>query len=414
MAVAPTPPRFDRAGVKWTNSIDEGTLSIMGFGVGTYDYPIEKGNSAGFAAILKVLSGNGIHDIYLKVSDVKFFYRDIRDDPRDYLAPDDTAIRAARDAEIIDFIKKVYDSPYDFNIYLYKRQRLQALTDSDPFETALANNYAPEFVSEMTSLIETAKVTLGADGKPIDAVIQGIMPIETNCNDMSETMYAAKYLIAQVNLGTQGWLASKTFLMPGAGMGMYFEGIDSATGADTFFDDLRRIVSRFAFVVKIMTVDPADADICSVGDISLTEWTTGGQTVDQYNHFLNYTMGLRKLDKYLWLPDSTTLVVRRSKYPRLANVLFWGDSGDGIGVIQNHANRAEAVRQILVKSHAPNGYGYAFDYSVDTADTVTGFQDKALFVTYAATPRPFRNTVDRGFGPVWEEHSDWLDTTITY
>ncbi len=407
-AVVPT--RMQRAGVKWINDIDWDTPSVTGTGVGTYEYQVERGDLPTFGPILKMLSEQGIMDIYLKVSDVQTFYTDgPPGDPRDIAAPDKTVIRAARDAELLDFILKVYDSFYPFNIYLYKRNWFNNLNDAKAFPKNMVEDRAPEFIDEMAAIINAAKAINGADGGSIETIIEGVMPIETQLNDFNEVLYTTKYLMDQLNAATTNWLVNRTFLMPGAGNGWYFKGCSTANLSSTFWDDIGSKVNRFGFVVKVMPA--TDATVCKLANINLDGWA-GGLTTRQYARFLNNTMGLSELYDWMHLPDANGSVPYVS-HPKLANTLFWGDSGDGIEVIQNYPRRPEAVRKVLVRK-VPRA-GYAFDFAVDTRDRSDGFQNKVLLVTHAGDAKPALNTgFGFGDGDVFGDFINWYDLNVVY
>lgn len=400
--IATIPKHPNRPGIKWTHSIDWNTPSIMGYNGGTYKFPLETGGLGSFQRILAKLAAKGIQDIYLKVADVTLFYCDCPGDICDYRNPDKAAIVAKRNASLIGFLTEVYNSAWPFNVYLYKRQWLQNLSDRKPWPRAMVEDHAPEFVSEMAEIITTARATLGTDGRPVDAVIQGVLPLETQANDNYQTLYAAKYLIEQINIATGNWLKSKTFMMPGAGNGFYFVGIDNNPLSAAFFDAIKRMVDRFAFVVKVMSV--TDPNVCSLANIDFSAWTDGNKHLADYERFAAKTMGLESLHRYLRVPDASGKD-RYSRYPKLANVLFWGDSGDGLSVIQNFHERAEALRRLLVKRYS-KGYGYAFNYSVQRDGD--GFQDRSLLLTYPGSPAPVLND------PVAKDYFNWLDTNVIY
>ena len=182
--------------------------------------------------------------------------------------------------------------------------------------------------------------------------LAGIAAIESHLDGSCQTKNTALAAARAVNARTGGWLRSRSFFFPGAGMGAYFRNIDADYGCMSGLDFLRRIedeVGTFSFIYKEMAYPYQGC-----GESEWQDSVGGSSTlsVEEREEWL--------LRGCLGVADLVRLVdAAAADHPAVANVTFWGDSGDGIHLIPQPT--LLALHSILVTGRAGASRHHFFD-----------------------------------------------------
>ena len=235
--------------------------------------------------------------------------------------------REAFDTAAFNLIKEIKKYSPETSVYFWKRQwfnRNESQVDM--------------FVDPMVKYIDSA------EAQGFDDVVAGVCPIETNLGNSTQTLAKALQVAKEINKRTGGWLKDKTFFWPGAGMGQWFVNID--VGGETFFKSIQKECKHFAFIFKYMLSQPTHEEFHKNAEFE--EVTTYGSK-EEIQAFLRTELGLDDLKKYL----STW----KDEYPRHANVIFWGDNGDGISGFmgRNNSKPVEATQELLLEEYKWGG-----------------------------------------------------------
>ncbi len=285
-----------------------------------------------------------------------------------------------RDAELISMITALKAANPNFRVYLWERRWLQ--------QGGSSNGGGMKFINGMSSIINQIR-TAG-----VDDVLKGICVIENNLENTTDVLAHAVGIVQGINANTDNWLTNKSFFMPGAGMGAYFVGIDKAN--PDFFNEMAQQVGYFAFTFKFFKSQPAN--VCSLGALnSAWDANLGSGTPDSQIAWLRSVMGVADLENYI--------NANRAAYPNLANVIYWGDSGDGL-IVMSQTN-SQAVHKLLVED---NGWTGTFFDMAYCALSATG-NDRTKYVltvdpvTHAIAKNVANN--DKNTMPVWNEWQRW-------
>lgn len=370
------------------------------------------------------LAAKGINSVVLKVCDLQ-----------NQLPPNTTA-RQRYDA-IASVLTAIKNNSHPFHVFLWKRQWYQdSGTNTQPSTTT-------EFESEMAQIINWAV----ADN--LDGVIEGIMPIEVNTTGSQQTLkfsVMSAHYINQLTVNASkypnGFLHLKTFLWPGAGMGAFFQNIDTAWSSITFpsgitkqanfFAQMTSEARRFSFIYKNM--HSQDLPKCSLGSYNLDNydgnnsygWDTIGcnLTFGSFNtqaladaerkRFLNdpAIMGYSTLKSFLAGADAAA-------HPWMANVIYWGDANEGVATNCEATSAskymAAIAHQLLVTESGRLG---SFIYypclnKGDDAITPTPF-DNRKFLFIVKTVGGVDGMYARGTaGTGWANWQGWPQTNYT-
>ena len=287
---------------------------------------------------------------------------------------------AQRDAELLSMMQALKSVNPNFRIYLWERRWLQ--------QSGNSNGGGMNFINGMSSIINQAQ----AGG--VGDVLKGICVIENNLENTTDVLAHALGIVQGINANTGNWLTNKSFFMPGAAMGAYFVGIDKAN--TNFFSQMSQQVAYFSFIFKFFKSQPAS--VCSLGalndawDANLNSGTPASQVA-----WLRSVMGLADLENYI--------NANRAAYPNLANVIFWGDSGDGL-IVMSQSN-IQAIHSLMVED---NGWTGSFFDMAYCALSATG-NDRTKYtltvdpVTHAVAKNVANN--DKNTMTVWDEWQRW-------
>lgn len=292
-----------------------------------------------------------------------------------------------RDNQIIAMIQALKSMNPNFRVYLWQRRWLQQGGSDDGGKT--------KFINGLSGIINQARAA------NVDDVLNGVSLIENNLENSTEVLTDALGIVEGINAGTGNWLTNKSFFMPGAGMGAYFVGIDTANA--NFFSQMSQQVRYFAFVFKFFQSQPTG--VCSLGSLNAA-WNANlnSGTPDSQVAWLRSVMGLSDLENYIKANQAT--------YPNLANVIYWGDSGDGL-IVMTQTN-IQAVHKLLVED---NGWtGSFFDMAYCAVSATGNDRTKYVLTVDPITHAVARNVAnnDKNTMTVWDEWQRWNWITPGY
>ncbi len=383
-------------GVKWTPK-DEAKGGVVEF------------DTAGLTMteFLDELNAKGINSIVLKIVDI------------DNQIPDsvgtDAQKKKKRNAAIATALNGIKCHSKSWHVFLWKRNW---------FEKKGRPASGNEFISELSEIINTAK----SDG--YDDILEGIMPIENNIASSASVLKYAVEAAHGINGQTKNWLKSKTFLFPGAGMGAYFRGIDTAwtnvtlskdiTKETNFFENMKKETCRFIFVLKNMPSQPAD--VCALDKYSQTfiengvskkGWEELGSTATagyateaeaetaRYT-FQNETMGFRDLKNFLTTNAAT--------YPSQTGVIYWGDANEGMTANERSEFFHQTFHKLMTEENGYKGHFTYYPVLNETATIVSSFNlRKYLF--QVKTVKCKQTIQPRGTG--WQNWQGWVKKKYT-
>lgn len=227
-----------------------------------------------------------------------------------------------------------------------------------------ADRRAEEFAADIGGFINAARAAC------LDHWISGIR-IGENANPvMKEYLPIIADLAKRVNEKTDGWLKSRLFLANGGGMGAEFVGIDDPENGDPdFFKEISAETGSFAFGYKWMQLagkeklyinrrmkkDTCDGRACD------------SRSPDDWKIYLEENLGFADLRDFI---ESN-----KAAYPKHANVMFVGDSGDAIaGLVRRNKDgklRPQAQLRALwgIWPDEPGWQGRLFLNAVADSDT---------------------------------------------
>lgn len=320
-----------------------------------------------YAKAAKKLVATGVRDIVIRVPGEEIF-ETANGQPR----PGEFA---RWDDEVVKMLIALEDASPDARVYLWKRQWMQRAGDGGK----VADTHGvEEFAAEMARVVKLAKA------RGVAHMIAGVAAIETNIESSKASRRLALATAKRLNEKTNGWLEKKAFFWPGAGMGSYFVGIGDG---GEFFKQMARQVGRFSFIYKHMVpCESKNESTCAIRHLNKA-WEKhvshkADAPVERQVKFLRDTMGLGDLNEYL--SDNA------ERHPKLANVMFWGDQGDGV-ILMSPSNLA-AVHQLLVEEMGSGDYFFDMAYAPRGA---TNFQSKKYLLDV------------RGDGTVTTNESAW-------
>lgn len=229
----------------------------------------------------------------------------------------------------------------------------------------------------------------------------GIAAIESHLDGSCQTKSTALAAARAVNARTGGWLRSRSFFFPGAGMGAYFRNIDADYGCMSGLDFLRRIgdeVGTFSFIYKQMAY-PYQG--CGETEWQVSVGSSSTLSVEERKAWLEGgCLGVADLVRLL---DAAA-----ADHPAVANVTFWGDSGDGIHLIPQPT--LEALHAIFVAGRTDGSRHHFFDLPyVDAGECPTSPDCAKSILTVSAghaAPNGAPSAVPTSL-TVFEDWSGW-------
>lgn len=167
-----------------------------------------------------------------------------------------------------------------------------------------------EFITDFSNFINLCKA------RGVDHLIAGIRLGEHGTDGSKYLLESALRIAAAINTNTNGWLKEHGGLeWSGDGYGRDFSNINNhGTLSVTFFEEISKYTGYFAFCYKAFGVGGELTD-AGLNKNNAADWQT----------FLGENLGLNQLIEMI--------KTAREKYPNHANVLFIGDSGDALKLI---------------------------------------------------------------------------------
>ena len=187
-----------------------------------------------------------------------------------------------------------------------------------------------------------------------DSPIIGVHAVENRINNIDELIPYCLDFADVINNKTNDWLKSKIYFFAGLGMGISFKGyddfrkvkgIDIAKGSDTFWNDIKSKCAGFTWVYKRFpeyNVEPLLKEY-------MDKYDNYGTTYDEQVERMLDLYGHRDLKRFV---DSCTDEM-------FNNVLFWGDSADGMKHIQPSSEK-DALKTIWLSYNFKSGLFYHF------------------------------------------------------
>lgn len=193
---------------------------------------------------------------------------------------------------------------------------------------------------DVFALFDTYLSTLSeADRNKVD----GIALTEIHLDKMSTLKTRAKWIPPKFENAYPDWLKQRMFLIPGLDNGFRFTDVNQQ---DSFHQDMSTLVGEFAFVVKSMKLkDKDDKDKLYSDFAKHVEWN--GRDVSEREAYMNEEMGLAELVEYQETASA--------QYPKMANIVYWGDSGDAMTNVNPKA--AQALHNVLNVHGGTNNRG---------------------------------------------------------
>jgi hypothetical protein len=240
---------------------------------------------------------NPIHDTY-SLTEENIANEEYTPGQRDILLVDFLlAVQAAIDANLID-------GDFSFNAH----QRLY------PNHNAAKEQ---DFIEDFSGFINAAK-TAGVDHL-ISGIRLGENGIDAENGDSNYLLELALFWAMGINSNTGDWLKNNACLaISGGDRGMFFNGIDNKSNSPTFFQEISQETASFAFCWKQFILNGVGNKMTSLGynENSTADWLS----------FMHNDCGFKDLEKFI---DT-----HKADYPLHANVIFIGDSADGMKKIK--------------------------------------------------------------------------------
>ena len=178
--------------------------------------------------------------------------------------------------------------------------------------------------------------------------IDGIGLTEVHLSSIGKLKTRARWIPSKFENVYPGWLKERAFFMPGLELGFRFNGINQD---DTFHEHMNNAVGEFAFSVKAMKLkQDQDSDNIYARFPNHLEWA--GKSIEEREEYIGEYLGINELMAYQQKAET--------EYPHLANIIFWGDSGDSLTNI--HPKGAQALHNVLTKNGGEN-YRTTFMYA---------------------------------------------------
>ena len=377
-------------GVKFKHPGGDGTIdwSIKD----TCDYQRGAGDRS-YRSIMQNLHDNGIYHVFIKISK-----------PEEQVPGTcDFTKQIDEIVQVLGAMKTVNASPETvgeppLRAWVFERAWFWDDRDGGP-----ASGYNT-FVTNMSNLIDAARRNDVADP------LEGVAPIETNLPSSGKVREYALKVATAINDNTGGWLTNHTLLFPGAGMGSWFKGIGGTAGFD-FLDQIKTKVRYFSFIYKFMKSQDKDSSGRHVNQ-ALYPYYYGPTAVwaneidkgySEQREYIETTLGFGNLAAFI-------TEARSKGHQWVANVVFWGDSGDGLIQMISRTN-VQLMHDLLVEELNQRGYFYDFAI-IGSTESDDKDRSKHLLLDQGTAVVQNQNKAYRDRGPlntmtVYEEWSSW-------
>jgi len=210
----------------------------------------------------------------------------------------------------------------------------------------IADGKVEAFAADMSDLIHLLR------DRNLAGRLAGIASIESHLDGSCQTKNTALAVARAINQRTGGWLHSRSLFFPGAGMGGYFKNIHADYGCLSgldFLDQMEEEVGTFSFIYKEMAF-PYQG--CADGEWKDKVGAHSTLTAEERRAWLE--------DGCLGVGDLYQLLdAGAAEHPTVANLTFWGDSGDGIHLIPTAT--LEALHAMFVTGRPDSWRHHFFD-----------------------------------------------------
>jgi hypothetical protein len=255
-----------------------------------------------------------------------------------------------------------------------------------------ADGKVSAFADDMADLIHLLRERQVADR------LAGIASIESHLDGSCQTKNTALAVARAINARTGGWLRSRSLFFPGAGMGAYFKNIDAGFGCMTgldFLDQIAAEVGTFSFIYKEMAFPYQGC--------GATEW----------DESVGHASTLTARDRRAWLEDACLgvgdlyklLDAGAAAHPEVANLTFWGDSGDGIHLIPTET--LQALHAMFVTGRPDSWRHHFFDLPYVDASACPETNECAKSILTVSAGRAVPNRSPSGVPTPLTVFGDW-------
>jgi hypothetical protein len=196
-------------------------------------------------------------------------------------------------------------------------QRIWFRPGDRPRRVRMREERIVSFATDMAEVINRARE------KCLDHWIAGIRLGENGNPDMTSYLSILPRLAKGVNDQTDGWLHKHVFLANGGGMGAEFSGISGVAG--DFFQAISKETGGFAFGYKVMQLH--SKELRFIPEAMAASTCASDRQCDvnssrDWSYYLGQSLGFNEL--------KDTIRKYHATYPRVANVVFVGDSADAV------------------------------------------------------------------------------------
>ncbi len=264
---------------------------------------------------------------------------------------------------VVNLVKLVKENS-DLPVYIWQRQWL------DRYGRYKTESQLQGFYDHWVRIIEMAQ------REGVDDRIHGLALIETHCASAKSVCDTALLFAQNINKRTDGWLKNRSVFLPGAGFGMFFNDIQD--NGETFFQEMEKEVGTFAFIYKSF-FNTAGDPLQDKGELFKQLRYKGPES--EYKKLLDETYGVDDLYEYV--------EQYKGKYPHLANVIYFGDEGDGVANTQRFGGGYRVIHEILVRKYGWTGY--FFNLAIANRDADEHRQDKSLLTADSRTGEAYPN-----------------------
>jgi len=292
-------------GIKWLQELPPRGGKLNDLVYGRLARPIDsKGKYVSWSKLANQLSQKGVEAVAFRI-----------DKQKRYIDENGNGSTADEMANYHDEIKLITSELKNrgIKVLLFARIWLSNRTNNEVFQ--LFDTYLSKLTSDERNLID------------------GIAFTEIHLDDMNIVKTRARLIPSKFENAYPRWLSKRMFLIPGLDNGFRFTGIDQD---DSFHKDMSSQVGEFAFVIKSMKLKSKDDPNNIYKDFAkFVKW--GGQGVLARQMYFNDDMDIGKLVSYQESAEK--------KYPKMSNIVYWGDSGDAMTNVDPKA--AQALHNVL-------------------------------------------------------------------
>lgn len=276
---------------------------------------------------------------------------------------------------LIDFLKEVKSTNTKIKFIVHQRNYINRNYRNSK---NLKRKRGKIFISDMIYFINKAR------SKRVDSCLLGIRLGEAGIEKNKDVLITFPYEASKlINEQTSNWLKNKHFMMTGGGtFGADFTGIKTAltkfntTHKKSFFESIKKETGSFSFSYKHFVKNGIRKDMITHTRKINDEFVfLDAENKEDWIYYIKNILNFKEVRKIVW--------EARQKFPKHANVVFVGDSGDSFKKIGKE--EYEALLQIFNFANQPrknkNGDGgFNGIHCVEgITSNITGDEDKDNF-----------------------------------